>query len=111
MLKKHDLVKLLSISGHYRGFPYLLDCVNLAAADEDLLSPISRKLYPLVALRHGTTADRVAYNLRNLIGVWWKYGNRGFAPEYLESDARLPGNKAFIESLIAHVQRIEETEN
>ena len=105
MLNKFDLVKLLSISGHYRGFSYLLDCVNLAVEDEDLLHPIAQKLYPLVAKRHKTTVAHVSSAIRGLVRVWWKRGNRAFAPAYLAPDATAPGNKAFIHALVAHVQR------
>lgn len=111
MLSNGDLVKLLGISGHYRGFSELAACVNLAAADEDLMSPISTRLYPLVAARHGVTTNAVISNLRYLVKIWWKRGNRGFSPEYLVKDAQRPGCKAFVYSLVTYVQRKTANKN
>lgn len=110
MLSNCDLVKLLGISSHYRSFPQLVACVNLAAANEDLLNPISTGLYALVAERHGITRDAVISNLRYLVKIWWERGNRGFSPEYVLKGAKRPGCKAFVYSLVAHVQRKTESE-
>ena len=105
MLSEGDLVRLLCLSGHYRGFPHLLDCVNLAVENVDRLDPVAKKLYPLVAERHGTTVGRVICSIRNLIKVWWKRGNRRLLPDYISDSDKPPGNKAFIYALVAYLQR------
>ena len=70
MLNERKLVKLMCISGHYRGFPHLLTGLNSAVNNVDLLDPLSRKLYPLVAEQHETTVAHVTSSIRNLIKVW-----------------------------------------
>lgn len=110
MLSEGDFVKLLGISGHFLGFPQLVTCINLAVANEDLMSPISTRLYALVAERHGVSVQSVISNLRYLIEVWWKRGNRSFSPEYTMKGATRPSSKAFVYSLVAYVQRKAEEE-
>lgn len=109
MLNEAGLMKILSISGHYRGFRFLLECVNLGATDENLLSPIYRRLYPLVAKRYGTTVKHVNSSIRNFIKAWWLYGKRDtLFPRTKPRTA--PGNKAFIYALIVYVLRATEKE-
>lgn len=110
MLSENDLVCLLSVPTHYRGFPALLNSLQLAVQDETLLDPISRKLYPYIAERHGTTVSRVKRNIRYLIEVWWKRGNRSFAPDYITSRKKPPGNKMFIYALVVYLLHENEKE-
>lgn len=105
MLSEGDLVKLLGISGHFRGFPQLVTSINLAVANEDLLNPISTRLYALVAAHHDVSIESVISNLRYLVEVWWKRGNRNFSPEYSIKGAKRPSCKAFVYSLVVYIQR------
>lgn len=106
MVDKFDLMKLLSITGKYRGFAYLLDCVNLAIEDDDLLYPLKEKMYPLIAKKYGTSIACVERNIRTVIGVWWKSNKRASLGLEFDEDEPKPSNKAFITLLVARVQRI-----
>lgn len=109
MLNAMDLMRILSISGHYCGFRFLLECVNLGAANEDLMDSVCKNLYPLVAERYGTTVKHVNSSIRNFIKAWWLYGKRDtLFPRTKPRTA--PGNKAFIYALIVYVLRAAEKE-
>lgn len=106
-MSENDLVRLLCVPSRYHGFALLLTSLNAATKDEDLLNPLVKKLYPLVAKQHGTTVGHVISSIRNFIKVWWLCGNRSFLPNYITSASKPPGNKAFLYAIIAYLQRAE----
>lgn len=107
MLDNYDLMKLLATSGKYRGFTYLLDCLNLAAENDDLMQPLKGKLYPLVAKKHGTTANCVERNIRTIINIAWKSENTRVLKALFDADpsSDVPSNKEFISRIAARLQR------
>lgn len=107
MLSENDLANLLCIPAHYRGFAPLVTCLNLAMKDEYLLNPFVKRLYPLVAERHGTTVCHIISSIRNLVKIWWKRGNRSFLPYYITSAGKPPGNREFIYVLVAYLQHTQ----
>lgn len=105
MLDKYDLMKLLSTSGKYRGFNYLLDGINLAAQNDDLLHPLKLKLYPILAEKYGTNIGCVERNIRTLIAIWWNNGKDDTLKPHFDKESGVPGNKEFIYHLVAQLQR------
>lgn len=105
MLNTPNFMDILGISGHYRGFRYLLYCVNQTAKDNDLLDPMNRKLYPLAAKRFGVTPKYLSGSIRNFIKAWWLYGDHTAITPILKSDSTPPGNKELIYALVVYLQR------
>lgn len=105
MLDKYGLMKLLSTSGKYRGFNYLLDGLNLAAQNDDLIHPLKHKLYPILAEKYGTNVSCVERNIRTLITIWWNNGKKDPLKAKFDKDLGVPSNKEFIYQLVAQLQR------
>lgn len=96
MIDQFLLLKTLGIPGHHRGFGFLLECLNLSLYDETLLSPITKRLYPLIAERHAIGMLCVERDIRTVVKIWWKRGNRDFITDLIGTIAKPPTNKEFI---------------
>lgn len=98
----------IGVAPHFKGYRYLIDAIGIVVYDMTLLHHVTTELYPAVARRHGTTAQRVERAIRNAIEVTLTRGN-------LEEIERLfghvidPGkgklsNSSFIAQLADHVR-------
>ena len=65
------------------------DAITLVVANMDLLSAVTKELYPTVAAMNGTTPSRVERAIRHAIELAW---NRGKAGD-LEQSVRLYHSK------------------
>ncbi|MBR2949571.1 MAG: sporulation initiation factor Spo0A C-terminal domain-containing protein [Lachnospiraceae bacterium] len=70
----------LGIPAHLRGYYYLREAVLLSVEDMELVSSVTKLLYPVIARSHKTTSQRVERAIRNAIEVSWERGN----PEVFE---------------------------
>lgn len=104
-MQKREFVELLAIPDKYCGICYLLDCVQIVMRDEEMLNPMNRKVYRIVAKRYETSIDCIRRDIKTVIDVWWKQGNRSIL-EQLRPDAKVAlKNKEFINLLAAYLTR------
>ncbi|HHW17936.1 MAG TPA: sporulation transcription factor Spo0A [Firmicutes bacterium] len=70
----------LGIPAHIKGYLYLRDAIVMVVDRVDLLSKITKELYPAIAAKYSTTPSRVERAIRHAIEVAWDRGN----VEYIE---------------------------
>lgn len=99
------LIKTLGIPGHHRGFKFLLECLNLSLYNEELLSPITKRLYPKIAERHHINLICIERDIRTVVKFWWKRGNHYFMANLVGPIDKTPSNKEFIYMLHAYFTR------
>jgi two-component system response regulator (stage 0 sporulation protein A) len=74
-----ELVRILRkccISPRHRGYACIFESVELMFYQEDSDQPLTKKIYPNVAKKQGTTAVRVEKNIRDAIRGGWEKGGR-----------------------------------
>lgn len=67
----------LGVPPHFKGYRYLIDAIGFVVHDLSLLHNVTTELYPSVARRHGTTAQRVERAIRNAVEVTLERGDLG----------------------------------
>lgn len=65
----------LGIPAHLRGYYYLRKAILLSVSDMELVSSVTKLLYPVIARQYQTTQQRVERAIRNAIEVSWERGN------------------------------------
>lgn len=77
-MEKHVTLFLrkLGIPAHLNGYHYIRSAIMMTSDDLSLLSPITKKLYPMIADTYKTTKCCVERAMRHAIGVSWKRGNK-----------------------------------
>lgn len=94
----------VGIPPHIKGYCYLREGIKLAVCNPDIINNITKKLYPSIGNKYGTTPSKVERAIRHAIEVAWNKGrvdnfNSLFGVRaYTESDK--PTNSEFI-ALIA----------
>lgn len=65
----------LGVPAHYKGYLYLREAILQVSERPELLSRVTKGLYPAVARRFGSTPDKVERAIRHAIEVAWNRAN------------------------------------
>lgn len=68
------IIHEIGIPAHIKGYMYLREAISMVMNDMDLLSAVTKELYPSIAKKHNTTASRVERAIRHAIEVGWLRG-------------------------------------
>lgn len=70
-----DIMLDIGVPAHLKGYHYLRDAILLSGRDMEVVSSVTKLLYPTVAKRFKTTDQKVERAIRNAIEVSWTRGN------------------------------------
>ena len=65
----------IGVPAHLKGYHYLRDAILLTGKDMEVVTSVTKLLYPTVAKRFRTTNQKVERAIRNAIEVSWNRGN------------------------------------
>ena len=65
----------IGVPAHLKGYHYLRDAILLSGRDMEVVSSVTKLLYPTIAKRFKTTDQKVERAIRNAIEVSWDRGN------------------------------------
>ncbi|MBM7698057.1 sporulation transcription factor Spo0A [Kurthia huakuii] len=104
------LIKEIGIPAHIKGYGYLREAIQMVYLDVDLLSSVTKILYPDIAEKFDTTSSRVERAIRHAIEVAWNRGNYeaiadlfGYSSHHMKQK---PTNSEFI-AMVADKLRVE----
>jgi len=106
------LLHSLGIPSHIKGYQYIRESIYLMYQNPNLISGITKEVYPEIAMRFDTTASRVERAIRHAIEVSWNRGDYELMEEIfghsVDYDRAKPTNSEFIATL-ADKLRIDKT--
>lgn len=70
-----DIMLDIGVPAHLKGYHYLRDAILLSGRDMEVVSSVTKLLYPTIAKRFKTTEQKVERAIRNAIEVSWARGN------------------------------------
>ena len=95
-----DIMRQIGVPAHIKGYQYLRSAIKLSVEDSEMMSSVTKLLYPTVAKMHGTTASRVERAIRHAIEVAWDRGDVDVLSSYfgytIQSQRGKPTNSEFI---------------
>ena len=95
-----DIMRQIGVPAHIKGYQYLRSAIKLSVEDPEMMSSVTKLLYPTVAKMHGTTASRVERAIRHAIEVAWDRGDVDVLSSYfgytIQSQRGKPTNSEFI---------------
>ncbi len=69
-----DIIHEIGVPAHIKGYQYLREAIIMSVEDNQMLSSITKVLYPTIAKRFDTTSSRVERAIRHAIEVAWSRG-------------------------------------
>ena len=102
----------IGVPAHLKGYHYLRDAILLSGKDMEVVSSVTKLLYPTIAKRFKTTDQKVERAIRNAIEVSWSRGNVETFEELfgysVQSGKGRPTNSEYIARLADELQMYEE---
>jgi len=69
-----NIIHEIGVPAHIKGYHYLREAILMVVNNMDLLSGITKELYPGIAMKFNTTPSRVERAIRHAIEVAWSRG-------------------------------------
>ena len=69
-----SIIHEIGVPAHIKGYMYLREAITMVVNDMELLSAVTKELYPSIAKKYNTTALRVERAIRHAIEVAWGRG-------------------------------------
>ncbi len=69
-----DIIHEIGVPAHIKGYQYLREAIMMSVNDPEMLSSITKILYPTIAKKYQTTSSRVERAIRHAIEVAWSRG-------------------------------------
>ena len=72
--KISNLFISVGIPAHIKGYQFLREAIKMTIETPDIINSITKRLYPSIAERYGTSASKVERAIRHAIEVAWNRG-------------------------------------
>lgn len=66
----------MGVPAHLKGYHYLREAIMMSGKDMEVVSSVTKLLYPEVAKKFRTTDQKVERAIRNAIEISWNRGNQ-----------------------------------
>lgn len=114
--RKNFVTKLmleLGVPAHLKGYHYIRSAVLMTVEDMEVVSSVTKLLYPDIAKQYGTTGQKVERAIRNAIEVSWQRGNMNAMERIFGFSASTgkgrPTNSEYIARLADELQLHEDS--
>jgi len=69
-----NIINEIGVPAHIKGYMYLREAINMLVNNIELLSSVTKELYPSIGKKFNTTPSRVERAMRHAIDVAWSRG-------------------------------------
>lgn len=95
-----EIMHQIGVPAHIKGYQYLREAIILSINDREMMSSVTKVLYPTVAKTYSTTSSRVERAIRHAIEVAWDRGDVDVLSSYfgytIQNSRGKPTNSEFI---------------
>ena len=106
-----EILHQIGVPAHIKGYQFLRDAILLTMDEPDYINAVTKRLYPEIAKKNGTTASRVERAIRHAIEVAWDRGDVDSLNSYfgytIHNLRGKPTNSEFI-AMIADKMRLDK---
>ena len=96
----YQIMHQIGVPAHIRGYQYLREAIILSVKNNEMISSVTKILYPTVAKTFKTTPSRVERAIRHAIEVAWDRGDVDVLSSYfgytIQNERGKPTNSEFI---------------
>lgn len=106
-----NILKELCVNPSLLGFGYLKSAIEICLENRDMLSGITKRLYPMIAKKHDTTAHRVERAIRHAIETSWGKVSGDIYHEVFFNELDKPTNSRYIAYVCSYIKNISDLKN
>ncbi|AFS78402.1 stage 0 sporulation protein A [Gottschalkia acidurici 9a] len=106
-----NIIHEIGVPAHIKGYLYLREAITMVVDNMELLSAVTKELYPNIAKKFNTTPSRVERAIRHAIEVAWSRGKvdtiNSLFGYTVHTDKGKPTNSEFV-AMVADKLRLEQ---
>lgn len=106
-----NIIHEIGVPAHIKGYLYLREAITMVVENIEMLSAVTKELYPSIAKKFNTTPSRVERAIRHAIEVAWSRGKvdtiNNLFGYTVHNDKGKPTNSEFI-AMVADKLRLEQ---
>ena len=106
-----SVIHEIGVPAHIKGYQFLRDAILLTMNEPEYINAVTKRLYPEIAKKNGTTASRVERAIRHAIEVAWDRGDvdtlNSYFGDTIHNLRGKPTNSEFI-AMIADKMRLDK---
>jgi two-component system response regulator (stage 0 sporulation protein A) len=106
-----QIMRDVGVPAHIKGYQYMRDAIMMAVNDREIISAVTKRLYPELARNYKTTPSRVERAIRHAIEVAWNRGRVDTINDLfgytINTKKGKPTNSEFI-AMVADTLRLNE---
>lgn len=106
-----NIIHEIGVPAHIKGYLYLREAITMVIENMELLSAVTKELYPAIGKKFNTTSSRVERAIRHAIEVAWSRGKvdtiNNLFGYTVHNDRGKPTNSEFI-AMVADKLRLEQ---
>ncbi len=106
-----NIIHEIGVPAHIKGYIYLREAITIVVGNMEMLSAVTKELYPSIAKKFNTTPSRVERAIRHAIEVAWSRGKidtiNNLFGYTVHNDKGKPTNSEFI-AMVADKLRLEQ---
>lgn len=99
-IRVSQIMHEIGVPAHIKGYNYLRSAIVMSIRDHEMMSSVTKILYPTIAKKYNTTASRVERSIRHAIEVAWDRGDIDVLKAYfgytIQMSRGKPTNSEFI---------------
>lgn len=101
-----NIIKSFGIPANVKGYKFVRDCIIYSTEHSDTINLVTKKLYPVIAKKYGTTASCVERSIRNAIESAWQKADKNLIYDIFGNIAGedKPTNSEFIATVADKVR-------
>lgn len=107
-----NIIHEIGVPAHIKGYLYLREAITMVIENVELLSAVTKELYPSIGKKFNTTSSRVERAIRHAIEVAWSRGKvdtiNNLFGYTVHNDRGKPTNSEFI-AMVADKLRLEQS--
>lgn len=98
-----NMLREIGMPAHIKGYPYVRRAIKMCVENDEMMSSVTKVLYPAVAKEFNSTPSRVERSIRHAIEAAWDRGDIDVLNSYfgytIQNDRGKPTNSQFIATL------------
>lgn len=106
-LNIESLLKELCVNPSLLGFNYLKDAIEMCLKNQNILSGITKVLYPTIATKYNTSPTRVERAIRHAIDTSWGKITEDIYHQVFFNELERPTNSKYIAYVCSYVKNIK----
>lgn len=104
----HKIIRYFNITSKYKGYPLIIDAINLYISKDGDYIKITKDIYPIISKKYNISTSCVERNIRTVVETCWTNDKETVQSIIGHKIIRCPSNSEFIDAIAFYIMHNKE---